>query len=92
MGDRRRSRRLAAVLVLAGLALGTAACGAGSGSAGGDPNTLEVWTRSNPDPAATYVRVFAAFTKKTGIEIDPSPEHVARLAKLIDHGLEAVRA
>lgn len=74
MGDRRRSRRLATALATAGLAFGTAACGSGSGSAGsGDPNTLEVWTRSNPDSAATYDRVFAAFTKKTGIRIDYQP-------------------
>ncbi|KOG34585.1 ABC transporter substrate-binding protein [Streptomyces resistomycificus] len=74
MGDRRRSRRLAAALTAAGLTFGTAACGSGSDSAGsGDPNTLEVWTRSNPDSAATYDRVFAAFTKKTGIKIDYQP-------------------
>ncbi len=73
MGDRRRSRRLAAVLTASGLAFGAAACGAGSDSSGGDPNTLEVWTRSNPDPAATYERVFAAFTKKTGIKVDYQP-------------------
>lgn len=74
MGDRRRRRRLAAALAAAGLAFGTAACGSGSGGAGsGDPNTLEVWTRSDPDSAATYDRVFAAFTKKTGIKIDYQP-------------------
>ncbi|MFJ8531870.1 ABC transporter substrate-binding protein [Streptomyces sp. NPDC093591] len=74
MRDRRRSRRPAALLVAAALAFGTAACGSGSGGAGSDdPNTLEVWTRSNPDPAATYERVFAAFTKKTGIKIDYQP-------------------
>lgn len=74
MRDRRRSRRPAALLVAAALAFGTAACGSGSGSAGSDdPNTLEVWTRSNPDPAATYERVFAAFTRKTGIKIDYQP-------------------
>ncbi|WP_369167171.1 sugar ABC transporter substrate-binding protein [Streptomyces sp. R28] len=74
MRDRRRSRRPAALLVAAALAFGTAACGSGSGSAGGDdPNTLEVWTRSNPDSAATYERVFAAFTNKTGIKIDYQP-------------------
>ncbi|MFH0172466.1 extracellular solute-binding protein [Streptomyces cacaoi] len=74
MGDRRRSRRPAATLAVAGLLFATAACGSGSDSAGsGDPNTLEVWTRSNPDPAATYERVFAAFTKKTGIKIDYQP-------------------
>ncbi|WP_420918430.1 sugar ABC transporter substrate-binding protein [Streptomyces caniscabiei] len=59
---------------VAGLAFGAAACGPGSDSAGSaDPNTLEVWTRSNPDPAATYERVFAAFTAKTGIKIDYQP-------------------
>ncbi|WP_119583626.1 ABC transporter substrate-binding protein [Streptomyces europaeiscabiei] len=74
MGVRRRSRRLAAMITVAGLAFGAAACGSGSDSAGGgDPNTLEVWTRSNPDPAATYERVFAAFTEKTGIRIDYQP-------------------
>lgn len=74
MGDRRRSRRLAAVLAVSALAFGTAACGGGSDSASSnDPNTLEVWTRSNPDSAATYDRVFAAFTKKTGIKIDYQP-------------------
>ncbi|MDX3692409.1 sugar ABC transporter substrate-binding protein [Streptomyces europaeiscabiei] len=74
MGVRRRSRRLAAMITVAGLAFGTAACGSGSDSTGGgDPNTLEVWTRSNPDPAATYERVFAAFTEKTGIRIDYQP-------------------
>ena len=71
MGDRRRSRRLAAALAAAGIACATAACGSGSGSAGSrDPNTFQVSTRSDPDDAATYVRVFAAFTKKTGIKID----------------------
>lgn len=74
MGDRRRRRRLAAAVTVTGLMFGTAACGSGSDSAGsGDPNTLEVWTRSNPDAAATYDRVFAAFTEKTGIKIDYQP-------------------
>ncbi|TCR19394.1 sugar ABC transporter substrate-binding protein [Streptomyces sp. BK205] len=74
MGDRRRRRRLAATATAAGLMFGAAACGSGSDAAGSsDPNTLEVWTRSNPDDAATYDRVFAAFTKKTGIRIDYQP-------------------
>ncbi|MGQ4405765.1 extracellular solute-binding protein [Streptomyces hayashii] len=74
MGVRRRSRRLAATLAVAGLLCTTAACGSGSdGAASGDPNTLEVWTRSNPDAAATYQRVFDAFTRKTGIRIDYQP-------------------
>ncbi len=74
MGARRRRRRLAAAATVTGLMCATAACGSGSGSAGaGDPNTLEVWTRSNPDSAATYDRVFAAFTRKTGIKVDYQP-------------------
>ena len=74
MGDRRRRRRLAAAITVAGLTFGTAACGSGSDNAGGGgPNTLEVWTRSDPDSAATYDRVFAAFTKKTGIKVDYKP-------------------
>lgn len=74
MRDHRRRRRPAALLVATTLAFGTAACGSGSGSASSDdPNTLEVWTRSNPDSAATYDRVFAAFTKRTGIKIDYQP-------------------
>ncbi|QOV40050.1 sugar ABC transporter substrate-binding protein [Streptomyces ferrugineus] len=74
MRDHRRSRRPAALLVATALAFGTAACGSGSGSAGSDdPNMLEVWTRSNPDSAATYERVFTAFTKRTGIKIDYQP-------------------
>lgn len=74
MGDRRRRRRLAAAATVAGLMFTAAACGSGSDSAGSsDPNTLEVWTRSNPDSAATYDRVFAAFTRKTGIKIDYQP-------------------
>ncbi|GHD05235.1 sugar ABC transporter substrate-binding protein [Streptomyces violarus] len=74
MRDRRRSHRLAAALAVSGLLFGTAACGSGSGSArAGDPNTLEVWTRSDPESAQTYQRVFAAFSKKTGIKIDYQP-------------------
>ncbi|MFJ8467543.1 hypothetical protein [Streptomyces swartbergensis] len=70
----RRGHRLAAALAVSGLLFGTAACGSGSGSArAGDPNTLEVWTRSDPDSAQTYKRVFAAFTEKTGIKVDYQP-------------------
>jgi multiple sugar transport system substrate-binding protein len=71
---RRRHRRLASALTTAGLLLGTTACGGpGSDSTGSDPNTPEVWTRSDPDSAVTYERVFAAFTRKTGIKIDYQP-------------------
>ncbi|MFF4015982.1 ABC transporter substrate-binding protein [Streptomyces sp. NPDC001843] len=74
MGVHRRSHRPAAALTAVGLMFGAAACGSDSTEAGsGDPNTLEVWTRSDPDSAVTYDRVFAAFTKKTGIKIDYQP-------------------
>jgi multiple sugar transport system substrate-binding protein len=70
----RRGRRTAATLAATALVFSVAACGSGSDTAdSGDPNTLEVWTRSNPDAAATYERVFAAFTKKTGIKVDYQP-------------------
>ncbi|WP_416968934.1 sugar ABC transporter substrate-binding protein [Streptomyces sp. 4F14] len=72
MVDRRRSRRLVAGLGATALLFGVTACGGGSSGATG-PNTLEVWTRSNPDSAETYKRVFAAFTKKTGIKVDYQP-------------------
>jgi len=70
---RRRSRCLTAGLSAVTLMFGVAACG-GSGSGGsGDPNALEVWTRSDPDSALTYDNVFAAFTKKTGIKVEHRP-------------------
>ncbi|WP_030147240.1 MULTISPECIES: hypothetical protein [unclassified Streptomyces] len=81
MRDRRRIdmrlRRVlhpAGALAVSGLLFGTAACGGGSGSTrADDPNTLEVWTRSDPESAETYERVLAAFTEKTGIKIDYQP-------------------
>ncbi|QNP74530.1 extracellular solute-binding protein [Streptomyces roseirectus] len=73
MVDRRRSRRLAAGLGAAALMFGVSACG-GSGSGGSsDPDTLEVWTRSDPESALTYDKVFAAFTKQTGIKVQHRP-------------------
>ncbi|BBH71792.1 sugar ABC transporter substrate-binding protein [Actinoplanes sp. OR16] len=58
--------------VSAVLLLGSAAC-AGDDSAGEAADTLEVWTRSAPEPAATYKDIFAAFTAKTGIAVDYQP-------------------
>lgn len=63
---------LAAVAVLGGLT----ACGSdggGSGGTGDADGPLEVWSRSAPEPAATYERVFEAFTEETGIEVDYHP-------------------
>ncbi|MGP4111171.1 ABC transporter substrate-binding protein [Streptomyces sp. 4N509B] len=62
---------MTAVAVLGGLT----ACGSdddGGGSGGGD-GPLEVWTRSADLPAATYRKVFDAFTEQTGIEVDYQP-------------------
>ncbi len=38
--------------------------------AGHAQDTLEVWSRSGPQAAATYEAVFKAFTEKTGIEVE----------------------
>lgn len=56
----------AAIITLAG-------CGAsdgGSDAGAGDSSPLEVWTRTGPEDAITYDRIFDAFTEETGIEID----------------------
>jgi multiple sugar transport system substrate-binding protein len=53
-------------MVLAGL---LSACGGGDSKAD-DGKPLEVWSRSAPDPAKTYQAIMAAFTKKTGIQVD----------------------
>jgi multiple sugar transport system substrate-binding protein len=63
----------AAVLATVALLGGLTACGSddeGSGDGGG---ALEVWTRSADAPAATYEKVFQAFTEQTGIEVDYQP-------------------
>ncbi len=41
-----------------------------STTAGLSQDKLEVWSRSGPQAAATYEAVFAAFTEKTGIEVE----------------------
>ncbi|WP_211301281.1 sugar ABC transporter substrate-binding protein [Murinocardiopsis flavida] len=51
--------------------LGLTACSGGGG--GDDSGPLEVWSRSAPDPAKTYEKVFAAFTEKTGVKVDYKP-------------------
>jgi multiple sugar transport system substrate-binding protein len=58
---------LSAVVLLA-----SAACG-GDKSDADAADTLDVWTRSAPDPAATYKEIFAAFTAKTGIKVNYQP-------------------
>lgn len=79
-----RSRRTLAVLAISALMLTAcngdssddptdAGSSSGSGdrtSGGGEGQVLEVWTRSNPDPARTYDAVFEAFTEATGIEVN----------------------
>ncbi|MCX4908174.1 sugar ABC transporter substrate-binding protein [Streptomyces sp. NBC_00878] len=62
-----------AVLAVTGLFAGLTACGSGNDDSSNADAPLEVWTRSAPEPAATYKKVFAAFTKKTGIKVDYQP-------------------
>jgi multiple sugar transport system substrate-binding protein len=59
---------LSAILLLA-----SAACSGGDGADSSASAPLEVWTRSAPDPAATYKDIFAAFTAKTHIKVNYQP-------------------
>ncbi|MFJ4691121.1 ABC transporter substrate-binding protein [Streptomyces sp. NPDC088766] len=61
------------ILALSGLLAAGTACGAGGEGSSATDAPLEVWTRSAPEPAATYKKVFAAFTAKTGIKVDYQP-------------------
>jgi multiple sugar transport system substrate-binding protein len=63
------AKKTTAALSALALACSLSACGGGGDSAG-DSGPLEVWSRSAPDPAKTYQAIMAAFTKKTGIQVD----------------------
>lgn len=70
----RSSVRAATSLLSAAVLVGLAACGsAGSAPAQDSAGPLEVWSRSASDAAAVYTQVFAAFTAKTGIQVDYHP-------------------
>ncbi|MEE1938933.1 sugar ABC transporter substrate-binding protein [Streptomyces sp. TRM 70361] len=72
-GPRSRRTRGALALLVSGALITTASgCGGEDSSADSDA-PLEVWTRSAPDPAATYKKIFAAFTEKTGIKVNYQP-------------------
>jgi multiple sugar transport system substrate-binding protein len=65
--------RIAPVVLAAGaLIAGLTSCGSGEDSDSGG-GRLEVWTRSGPEAAGTYERVFRAFTQESGIEVDHQP-------------------
>ena len=74
-------RKLAAVVLAAALgdiplltACTSTSTSQGQAEAGADAGPLEVWSRgADPGVATTYEKVFAAFTKKTGIKIDYKP-------------------
>lgn len=65
-------RRTAALLTALAALAGLSACGSDDGGDAGG-GALEVWTRSADLPAATYRKVFDAFTEQTGIEVDYQP-------------------
>ncbi|GAA1595200.1 sugar ABC transporter substrate-binding protein [Kribbella sancticallisti] len=64
-----RAKRTAAVLSAMVLVGSLSACG-GDDSAGDASQPLEFWTRSGPEGATTYKAILAAFTQKTGIQVD----------------------
>jgi multiple sugar transport system substrate-binding protein len=74
----RLSRRSITSLLSAATLAGAVLTGCGSSPSTsapqGDPNApLEVWTRSTEASAKVYTRIFAEFTKQTGIKIDYKP-------------------
>jgi multiple sugar transport system substrate-binding protein len=70
-----RARRVAAALAAAAVALpALAACSSGNGSSPGNADAsgpLKVWARGANDSPKAYQAIFDAFTKKTGIKIEP---------------------
>ncbi len=62
-----------AALAASGLAACSSSANVGGDGADGTDQTLEVWTRSNPESAASYQFAFDAFTEQTGITIDYQP-------------------
>ncbi|NDL56530.1 ABC transporter substrate-binding protein [Phytoactinopolyspora mesophila] len=66
------NRRAAVAVLAAGVLIALSAC-SGDDESSAEDATLEVWTRSNAEAAASYQLVFDAFTEETGIEIDYQP-------------------
>src|SRR5947209_15427175 len=71
----RTAKRLIVALLAAGLAVpGVAACSSGNGASPDNADAsgpLKVWARGANDSPKAYQAIFDAFTKKTGIKIDP---------------------
>jgi multiple sugar transport system substrate-binding protein len=62
--------RVLATLSAMALVGSLSACGGDDGDAADSSEPLEVWSRSSPESAQTYQDIMAAFTKKTGIQVD----------------------
>lgn len=72
----RRSARPAQFMALASVAVAgclLAGCSSSGGGSASSSGALEVWTRSDAVDAKAYTKIFAAFTKKTGIKVDYKP-------------------
>ena len=69
----RRPAKTATILAAAALAAGVlTGCGTSSGGAPANATgALNVWIRGSGDSLKAYQAIFAAFTKQTGIHIDP---------------------
>jgi multiple sugar transport system substrate-binding protein len=68
---KRRGLRIAAMAVaLATASVTLTACGGDDGGDGKSSAPLRVWVRGADDSAKAYQKVFAGFTKQTGIKID----------------------
>ncbi|WP_207407352.1 sugar ABC transporter substrate-binding protein [Rathayibacter sp. SD072] len=74
MKNTMRTRRLVGAVLAAGLVASVAGCSSEpADDAAEGEQSLEVWTRSAAESAASYQMVFDAFTEKTGVEIDYQP-------------------
>ncbi|MFJ9560576.1 ABC transporter substrate-binding protein [Streptomyces fuscichromogenes] len=68
-----RSTQLMALVSVAVSGCLLAGCSSDSSGSASSSGPLEVWTRSDAVDAKAYQKIFAAFTKKTGIKVDYKP-------------------
>ncbi|MDI5972824.1 sugar ABC transporter substrate-binding protein [Streptomyces sp. SL13] len=65
-------RRMTGIVVVSALSAGLlAGCGSHSGSSADSTGPLKVWVRGSGDSLKAYDKIFAAFTAKTGIKVQP---------------------
>src|ERR1700761_3904935 len=67
-----RRGRITGIVVVSALSAGLlAGCGSSPGSSASGSGPLKVWVRGSGDSLKAYDRIFAAFTAKTGVKVQP---------------------